>query len=414
MRKVLIICDLFPPAFGPRMGYLCKYLKTKGWQPIVLTERVDEHMFTFLTGNCPVTYLNYYTAQGKWTSWLQWFFAFLLDFCFGYKDRKMYKKACELISIHQIDLVLCSTYRTFPLPAAQQVAQKHKLPFVADLRDIIEQYTGNEFITHTLPTFCGLDKVLASLFKRKSLYERNKALAAADCITTVSPWHVEILKQYNSQVELVYNGFDPELFYPERIPTQKFVITYTGRLLSIAMRDPGLLLDALAILSAEGLLSPTECCVQWYVDDASQNIIRTEAEKKAVSAFMEFKGYVPASEIPQVLNNSSVLLLLTNKTSDSGPKGVMTTKFFESLAVEKPILCVRSDEGCLEAAVQASQAGLAARNVEEVCDFLKYYYTEWKKKGYTTSSIHPELLNSYSRKEQAGQFVRIFDRLIHS
>lgn len=411
MKKVLIICDLFPPAFGPRMGYLCKYLKEKGWQPIVLTEHVDEQTFTFLTGNCPVTYINYYTAKSKWASRLQWAWTFFLDFCFGYKDRVMYKKACELIRTHQVDLVLCSTYRTFPLPAAQKAARKYKLPFVADLRDIIEQYTGNEFITHTLPDFWGLDNLFAGLFKRKSLYERNKTLRTADYVTTVSPWHVGIMKQYNPQVELVYNGFDPELFYSEQIPTRQFVITYTGRLLSIAMRDPGLLLEALAILSSEGLLSPAACRVQWYVDDASRKVITAEARKKEVLPFMEFKGYVPASEIPKVLNNSSVLLLLTNKASDSGPKGVMTTKFFESLAVEKPVLCVRSDENCLEAAIQESCAGLAGRHVEEVCDFLRHYYTEWKEKGYTTSPIHPKILNSYSRKEQAGQFAHIFDTL---
>lgn len=414
MKKVLIICDLFPPAFGPRMGYLCKYLKTKGWQPVVLTEKVDEHTFTFLTGNCPITYINYYTAKGKWTRRLQWIWTFFFDFCFGYKDRKMYKKACELIGTYQIDLLLCSTYRTFPLPAAQRAARKYKLPFVADLRDIIEQYTGNEFITHALPAFCGLDNIFAGLFKRKSLYERNKALKAAHFVTTVSPWHVEIMKQYNSHVELIYNGFDPELFYPEQIPTRQFVITYTGRLLSIAMRDPGLLLEALAILSSERVFSPTECRVLWYVDDASREVIIAEAKEKRVLPFMEFKAYVPASEIPKVLNNSSILLLLTNKASGSGPKGVMTTKFFESLAVGKPVLCVRSDESCLEAAIQESHAGLAARHVEEVCDFLRHYYTEWKKKGYTTSPIHSEVLNSYSRKEQAGQFVRIFDTLINN
>ena len=49
MRNVLILCDLFPPAFGPRMGYLCKYIKALGWNPVVLTEAINENMFTFLT-----------------------------------------------------------------------------------------------------------------------------------------------------------------------------------------------------------------------------------------------------------------------------------------------------------------------------------------------------------------------------
>lgn len=63
MKKVLIICDLFPPAFGPRMGYLCKYLRIQGWEPIVLTEAVNENTFTFLTKGSQTTYVQFYTAS---------------------------------------------------------------------------------------------------------------------------------------------------------------------------------------------------------------------------------------------------------------------------------------------------------------------------------------------------------------
>ena len=56
MKRVLILCDLFPPAFAPRMGYLCKYMKRAGWQPVVVTEEIPENMFAFLANNVPVTY----------------------------------------------------------------------------------------------------------------------------------------------------------------------------------------------------------------------------------------------------------------------------------------------------------------------------------------------------------------------
>ena len=72
MKKVLIICDLFPPAFGPRMGYLCKYLRNYGWEPVILTEMVEENTFTFLASQCEAEYINYYTAKSPFTgSWLR-------------------------------------------------------------------------------------------------------------------------------------------------------------------------------------------------------------------------------------------------------------------------------------------------------------------------------------------------------
>ena len=164
-------------------------------------------------------------------------------------------------------------------------------------------------------------------------------------------------------------------------------------------------------MSARNILTPDKCRVYWYVDETSRKIITEEAEKYQILPFMDFKGYVLASEIPSILNSSSVLLLLTNRAANSGPKGVMTTKFFESLAVEKPVLCVRSDESYLAEAINDTNAGLAATNVNEVCDFLKSYYQEWKEKGYTSSSIKKSKLVRFSRKEQAKQFIQIFEKV---
>ena len=70
-----------------------------------------------------------------------------------------------------------------------------------------------------------------------------------------------------------------------------------------------------------------------------------------VARYMDFFDYVPASEIPGVLNRSSILLQLANTFASDGPKGFMTTKLFESMAVGKPLLCVKSDESCLEATI---------------------------------------------------------------
>ncbi len=411
MKKVLIICDLFPPAFGPRMGYLCKYLMDYGWEPTVVAEDVEGNTFAFLAEGCRVVRVRFFTAKNRFLRKLQWALTLLLDLLWGYKDMKMYRKAEEIAKETRFDAVLCSSFRTFPLPAALKVAQGHHLPLVVDLRDIFEQYTNNEFMSHRLPNIFGLNSLYVSFFKRKSLRERNRVLKAASRVTTVSPWHVKMLKQYNPNVELIYNGFDPELFHPEEIRTDKFVITYTGRLISTAMRNPELLFKALRRLADKGIISDTVCRVHWYVDAESQELIASEAKKMGVLSFMDFKGYVEASRIPSVLNHSSVLLLLTNLSKGNGPKGVMTTKFFEALAVEKPILCVRSDEDCLEAALRETNAGVAARTEEEACRFLEECFTEWKEKGYTTSHINKETLKSYSRREQAGQFRRIFETI---
>ncbi len=409
--KLLILCDMFPPAFAPRMGYVCKYLRKAGWQPVVVTERINEQMFAFLTEGIDVTYVSYYSATGRISRRLEWFWVMLLDCCFSYKDHKIYRAAARKAREGRFAGVLCSAYRTFPLPAAQRVARQFNLPFVADLRDIVEQFAGNEYISRPIHITPWLDRLITSAIRRKLIRGRNRVIRTADCITTVSPWHVTRMQALNSRVQLIYNGYDPELFYPEQIPTPTFRLSFTGRLVSLATRDPRLLFEAIRILADEGSICPQTFRVEWYMDDSSWKIIRPMAAQYGIEAYMEYCGYVDANEIPGILNRSSILLQLANRMDENGPKGIMSTKLFEAFAVRKPLLCVRSDESFLEETIREARAGVSARTIDDILPFLRYHYTEWKKNGFTTVEGNAEVIESFSRQRQAGQFMELFTTL---
>lgn len=89
----------------------------------------------------------------------------------------------------------------------------------------------------------------------------------------------------------------------------------------------------------------------------------------------------------------------------------MTTKLFESMAVGKPLLCVKSDESCLEATIRETRSGLAARTAEEAYRFILHHYRFWQDNGYTHVDTDKEIVERFSRKKQAEQFMRIFTRL---
>lgn len=402
---------MFPPAFAPRMGYLCKYLKAGGWHLTVITEHIDDHVFAFLKNEVNVTYVRYYKQKGVFGK-IEWGWVFLCDLLFHYKDKRMYREALKTMKSYAFDLILCSSYRTFPLYASLLLARKEKLPLVADLRDIIEQYTGDEFIAHRISGPSWWRKLITSLYRKRSISLRNKVLRKSSFVTTVSPWHVSILKKYNLNTQLIYNGYDPELFYPADIESKCFYITYTGRILSIAMRDPGLLFEAVERLAEDNIITPDTFRIRWFVDESSEKILEKEEQKyPSLMPYTEYHGYVPASEIPRVLNESSILLQLTNKSGNNGPNGMMTTKFFESLAVEKPILSVRGDEGALEDAINCTKCGLSAHNEEETYDFIKAHYLRWRENIPYESTADRHEIRKFSRKEQAEQFMQIFDEL---
>ena len=235
-KKVLIVCDMFPPAFGPRMGYLCKYMRQAGWNPVVVTEWIDDQTFAFLTDGIETHYVHYFpnAHRGKLIRRLEWLAVFTADLLFQYKSKKMARVARERLREGGFIGVLSSTYRTFPLPVALMMAREFHLPLIADHRDIIEQYASDEFISRPFHTLPFIDRWITRIYRSHLLKSRNKALRQANHVTTVSPWHVEQLAKINSNVSLIYNGYDPEIFYPKIEKTERFNMTYTGRLLSLA------------------------------------------------------------------------------------------------------------------------------------------------------------------------------------
>ncbi len=403
---------MFPPAFAPRMGYLCKYLPAYGWEPVIITEYIPEHINDELVEiNENITYINYYWSDNKIIQKLKYTFTFFADFFFDYKNVAIRKAAKKQIEKHNISLILSSTYRIFPMKAAYQLSKKYKLPIVMDLRDIVEQFPNNEHISKILSNSELLNNIFSNIITRKILRQRNEMIRKSDYITTVSEFHVKTLQKYNKHVGLIYNGFDPELFFPEIKYPKTFNIVYAGRILSVEMEDPTLLFEAIYNLSKKGIVTSQMCRIKFYTNNKTKNIVQELAQKYQIGEFIDNYDIVNSSLIPGILNEASVLLLLTNK-HETGSRGIMTTKYFEYLAVEKPVLCVRNDEDCLEKSMKETQSGIAASDFEQVENFILEKYAEWKQNGYTRQPVNQQIIQQFSRREQAKQFVSIFESLI--
>jgi glycosyltransferase involved in cell wall biosynthesis len=240
------------------------------------------------------------------------------------------------------------------------------------------------------------------------MQQRSNILTQANAVTTVSPWHKEFLSQFNPNTHLIYNGFDDDLFRPQTIENKQFCVTFTGRLHSRELRNPEMLFEAVAELAAHKRIDKETFRVQWYVlDDTSKQIIQRCAEEYNVLNFIDIFTMLPNAEIPEILNRSSVLLLLANNES----KGIVGTKIFEYLAVEKPILCVRNDDGVLHEIITRTNAGIAVSTEEEIEKFLLEKYAEWQQNKCTHQETNREYVRQFSRKRQVEEFVGFFGEL---
>lgn len=391
-KRILILCEaIAPPAYSPRVLTLAQYLQDQGWQCTILTEECEQQAFD--TDICTIYQMPAYHNL-------------LADkLCYG-KDKALYRYAVEKLDMASYDLIFCSSYYYFPLLAAQKLAKRYDLPLVVDLRDIAEQWGKEAYFTRRLTPWKGLDYCIGKLYERKQLRVRNRVLKHAKAVTSVSPWHKQLLAQYNEHTHLIYNGYDEQMFVAKDVKSEVFQISYLGKFYSSKLRDPRLLFEALRQLLQEGQIPAQDVRVLFHTDKHGIAELQALVQEYQIAQITDIQGYIPRQEIVEVMHQSSILLVLTTQSTPEGTHGIMGTKFFENIGVEKPVLCVRSDEECLEQVIQETHAGLAATQVQEVKDFIMEKYLEWKQNGYTRQEIINK--EQFTRQRQAQLFEELF------
>lgn len=402
-KRLLILCDPYgKPSFGPRVRYLSDYLCRQGWTIEVYTEAWDRLCFEHAY---PIEEIALYRGErGSRLYQLDWMVKSAWSLLTDWKNRAFCRKVKKRIADKQYDAVFCTTFSTFPLPAALSIAQERQIPLICDLRDIDEQVGGAQYQHHRQ----WWARPFRQAYRDSNIHRRNRVLRNANAITTVSPWHVDFLKQFNPYVALIYNGYNPTIHYFEAIPSDRFTISYMGRLYGATSQDPSLLMEALGTIASE--MPELELLI--HTDPQGQQRFKQMAQAYGITHICRISGYVDIDTIPQLYRESSICVVLSNKATDDGPKGMMTTKFFEIVGTEKPLLLVRSDEAHLAQAVEQTNAGLAAVSTDEVIAFIREKYQEWKQNGYTHQPVRREVVRLFNRETESAQFEEILTGLL--
>ena len=130
MKKILILCDNFPPQSGPRMGYLVKYLSHMGWDSYVVTaENKSRNDLTGLSGFAKEVHVFPQKPHRKWN--LLHILPFFWPYDYLRNEYGIRQKALEIIGREKIDIILCSrTFGGFLINVAAYVAKKKNIPFL--------------------------------------------------------------------------------------------------------------------------------------------------------------------------------------------------------------------------------------------------------------------------------------------
>jgi glycosyltransferase involved in cell wall biosynthesis len=403
MKTILIICGTFPPQSdvgGLRPAMFCKYLPEFGWEPFVLTRdytpedpRFDTqldigsvvdngHIFRIpFSRKNEEAYISGRRPKGILRDLLMPEYS-----CPAGLLERMEAAAEGILHDRRFDVILSTFPDQWELTLGAFLSRKYGIPLVADFRDIPEQEAG-------------IDQTLRQKFQGlRFLARRNLALRNTALITVVSKCHREILEEkIGRKTVLVYNGFDDELFHPQKLPLEAgqgpFRITYTGRIINLWYQNPAVLLSAIDELISTRKISCDDVLLDFYGVDVS--VLAPLLGKLENTAFCRFNSRESYSSVPSILARSQMLLVLTNR----GRKGILTTKFFEYMGMTKPILCVPGDGGEMDELIKEFQLGFSIGEIEELKARLVEWVNLWKTGQF------PEFVESdvgvFTRKYQS-------------
>ena len=141
MKKVLLLTEVFPPAFNPRMGYLVKYLPEFEWDAdIIAINTLKENNYKFLVGNNKIVRVElkysdtpHGLVQKAWRT---------LNLKRHFINNK--KPFINEINLNfkrdEYSVILVSvSWDLFVLDAGLTISKQWGIPLMADIRDIIEQ-----------------------------------------------------------------------------------------------------------------------------------------------------------------------------------------------------------------------------------------------------------------------------------
>lgn len=418
-HRILLLTDLLPPQFAPRITALLQRLPERDWQVDVVSEEIrgdhqGSHGSVERMSTLPIHRLERVPLAPKKGRSLY----ALADALWQVKSRRLVRHLRQHYDLTQYELIVGMSYRTFPLPAVARLARQTGLPAVMDCRDIVEEYTPEGFLPAPLPRWVPMRRKFYSWLRTRFIKARTAALRHASAITTVSEWHRDQLQQLHPELPVfcIPNGYDEGLFIaqPERSPQLPLRIVYTGRLLSLEMRDPTLLLEALQEEALDKWIQRGAIEVHWYCDNASQRLLEQllEAYPPSVRACQHFHAMVPYAEVPKLLAQADMLLLLGRREQPEGPHGMVTTKLFEAMAMRRPILMVESDEGVVAQILRAHGGALAATGVAQVVDFVAHHLKRLEHGETLPRETFTDHYQQYTREAMAEAFVQLFRTLV--
>lgn len=430
MKKVLIITYYWIPSGGAgvqRWVKFTKYLRNFGWEPVIYTPENPEfpstdasfekdipsdiqvlktpiwepyNVYRNLTGKKNQAINAGFISEDKKQGWKDklsiWIRGnFLIPDPRRFWIRPSVRFLTDYLQKNPVDAIIT----TGPPHSMHLIGMGLKknfpaIPWIADFRD---PWTNIDFYKDLNLSWIS-DKIHHSLEK--------KVIQKADSVVVVSNGmkdEYELLKP--KRIQVISNGYDESDVQKAAIDLDpKFSISHIGTL--NAARNPKTVWKVLSQLCAENPAFKSDLQIQ-LVGKVDFSVLEEIKQFNLTENLLKI-DYLSHSEAIAKQQSSQVLLLLINNSGNA--KGILTGKFYEYLAAQRPILAIGPTDG--DAAQVLSETGAGKMvdfedNQATKQAILEYYnrYKENSLKVETTS------VERFSRRSLTGELTKLLNNL---
>lgn len=421
-KELLVISYYWLPDEGTgsyRISKFVKYLLRKGWQITVLTASQDpEGQYEApaglkvmrvgkqkaVPGTKKVNPSIFYAKDQNWKAKLKVWARLNLVI----PDAKIFwyptavKAGLSLAKQHNFAAVLSTSPPPSTSLVAKRLAQKLKLPWVADFRDPwTEIYYYEDFPQ-------------GAIAKRINKALEKSVLEQADAVVSVNAGFFPEHRAWMEHEHIISNGFDAEDFEETQRREEgtlsreegilgrdgKFKVAYLG---SFKMNQlaPGFL-DFLQNLP-EALIPRLAFNFVGNVDV----LVQEEIEKVVPKGLeVNFKGLVPHKEAVAIMQEADLLLLLIGQAERS--KLVFSTKLFEYLMSGNPVLAFGHEGGAAHKVIESSKGGYLSPHgaSEAALEYFAQVYKHWQS-GRPMPGASPTALEDYNFEKLSSRLEKI-------
>jgi glycosyltransferase involved in cell wall biosynthesis len=297
----------------------------------------------------------------------------------------------RLISEWKPEIIFASAPPNTGLMIASRLARIHKIPWVADFRDL---WVDNPYYSEP-----GWRKRIDAILE-------SRILRSAAGLVTVSPiWAEQLRQRHRKDATVVYNGYAEEDFPPLAQPAgpgEILTIRYMGSIYR-GFRDPSALFSAIALLPHQ----LRSCIRVEFFSDAGDAVLDSAAAHRVENA-VAVKPRVPYRRALALQMEADVLLLL--QSSDQRDEGNLPAKLFEYLYARRPILFIGYERGIAARLVIERGAGLVSNSPVEIRDQLQRWFED--KRAGRLASFDASVCVGLGRDDQYAKLERLFEEIL--